>query len=91
MSIEDEGFADVPFTSDESEDTPPVEIPYDSLSLVALRGLIEEFVSRAGTDYGLHEKSMESKVEDVMTQLASGEARVVYDPKTETANIVRGQ
>jgi uncharacterized protein YheU (UPF0270 family) len=66
----------------------PVEIPSDQLSPEALRGLVEEFVTRDGTDYGAIERSVEEKVAALSAQLASGEARIVYDPETETANIV---
>jgi uncharacterized protein YheU (UPF0270 family) len=58
------------------------------LSRDALRGLIEEFVTREGTDYGLREKDLEEKVQDVERQPRSGEARIVYDLVEERANIV---
>ncbi len=65
-----------------------VDVPYTALSPGALVRLVEEFVTRAGTDYGAHERAVDQKVADVMRQLAHGEARIVYDPETETANIV---
>jgi uncharacterized protein YheU (UPF0270 family) len=65
-----------------------VGIDYRDLSAEALRGLIEEFVTREGTEYGLREKSLEDKVRDVERQLESGEARIVYDRVEEQANIV---
>jgi uncharacterized protein YheU (UPF0270 family) len=64
------------------------ELSPDELSPEALRGLIEEFVTRDGTDYGAVERSVEEKIAQVRAQLASGEARLVFDPTTETANIV---
>ena len=70
------------------ETSEPVEIPYEQLSPEALRGLIEEFVTRDGTDYGAAERSLESKISQVRELLARGEARVVFDPETGTANIV---
>lgn len=66
----------------------PVEIPPDQLSPEALRGLVEEFVSRDGTDYGAVERSLEQKVRDVLRQLERGEARIVFDPETESVNVV---
>jgi uncharacterized protein YheU (UPF0270 family) len=66
-----------------------VSVDYRDLSPEALRGLMEEFVSREGTDYGLRERSFEDKVRDVERQLESGEARIVYDLFEERANIVR--
>jgi uncharacterized protein YheU (UPF0270 family) len=65
-----------------------VPVDYRALSKEALRGLIEEFVTREGTDYGFYEKAFEDKVRDVERQLASGEARIVYDTVDERANIV---
>lgn len=58
------------------------------LSSEALRGVIEEFITREGTDYGLVEASLERKVADVERQLACGEARIVFDTVEETVQIV---
>ena len=64
------------------------ELSPDQLSPRALRGLVEEFVTRDGTDYGAVERSVEDKIARVEAQLASGEVRLVFDPETESANIV---
>jgi uncharacterized protein len=63
-------------------------IPYDKLSREALQGLIEEFVTRDGTDSGYTKSSLEENVAMVMKQLHSGEAFIVYDEGTMTTNIV---
>ena len=63
-------------------------VPHTALSPEALRGLVEELVTRDGTDYGEHEKTLERKIADVMRQLERGEAKIVFDPDTETANVV---
>jgi uncharacterized protein YheU (UPF0270 family) len=65
-----------------------IEIPPSALSEEALRGLIEEFVTRAGTDYGAVERTIEEKIADVRRQLSRGEAKIVYDPESDSANIV---
>ena len=52
--------------------------------------IIEEFVLREGTDYGQGEYSLEEKVADVERQLERGVARIVFDPKSETCDIVAG-
>jgi uncharacterized protein YheU (UPF0270 family) len=70
------------------EEAPGTEVSLDDLSAGALRGLVEEFVTRDGTDYGAVERSVEEKIADVLAQLRAGEARIVFDPGTETANIV---
>lgn len=59
-----------------------------ALSREAFRGLLEEFVTREGTDYGLHEASFEAKLRDVARQIERGEARIVYDRAEDRANIV---
>ena len=64
-----------------------VELSPDDLSPEALRGLVEEFVTREGTDYGAVERGLEEKIAQVLAQLRSGEARLVFDPETGTANI----
>jgi len=65
-----------------------VELSPDDLSPEALRGLVEEFVTRDGTDYGDVERSVDEKIAQVMVQLASGEAHIVFDPKAESTTIV---
>lgn len=70
------------------KDEQAVDVPYTHLSLEALRGLVEEFVTREGTDYGLREKTLEEKIADVMRQIERGEARIVFDLETQTANIL---
>lgn len=64
-------------------------IPYDQLSQTALQGVVEEFVTREGTDYGEIETPLETKISQVMAQLKSGKAVMVFDPESETCNILR--
>ena len=72
------------------EDTPaePVAIPHEELSPEALRGVVESFVLREGTDYGEREVQLEQKVAHVLRQLERGEARIMFDPNTESIDIV---
>jgi hypothetical protein len=65
-----------------------VEIPHERLSPATLEQVIESFVNREGTDYGLRERSLEQKVRDVVQQLENGEAVIVFDPEDESLNIV---
>lgn len=69
----------------------PVDVPHTALSADALRGLVEEFVTRDGTDYGVRERTVEEKVRDVMRQLERGEVKIVFDPATRSANLVRAR
>ena len=65
-----------------------VELDPEQLSPGALRGLVEEYVTREGTDYGQGYWSLEDKVARVFRQLDRGEARIVFDLELESASIV---
>jgi uncharacterized protein YheU (UPF0270 family) len=65
-----------------------IEVPHTQLSPEALRGVVESFVLREGTDYGAREYTLEEKVRHVMLQLQRGDARIVFDPHTETVQIL---
>lgn len=69
----------------------PLIIPHTELSTDALRGVIESFVLREGTDYGEQECSLEEKVAQVMDQLVRGEVHIVFDPHTSSVDIVTAQ
>ena len=57
-------------------------IPHQRLSSEALRGVIEAFVTREGTDYGEHAVALETKVVQIRQQLDAGTAVIVYDEET---------
>lgn len=63
-------------------------INQSDLSDNALNGLIEEFVSRDGTDYGDKELSLTDKCERLKVILAQGEAKIVFDTKAEQVSII---
>jgi uncharacterized protein YheU (UPF0270 family) len=72
-----------------SQETPePIEVPYGELSAELLNAVIESFVLREGTDYGEKEFSLEDKVARVIRQLKKGEARILFDPESESVTIV---
>ena len=73
-------------TSDPSQE--PVFVPHTELSAEALRAVVESFVLREGTDYGEHECSLEQKLAHVYRQLERAEAQIVFDPNTQTIDIV---
>jgi uncharacterized protein YheU (UPF0270 family) len=66
-----------------------IDVPHTELSSDALRGLIEHFVLREGTDYGQVEYSLADKVAAVIKQLERGQAKIVFDEKEESFDIVR--
>ena len=53
--------------------------------------MIEEFVTRDTTDYGVSEKRLDEKVADVMRQLERGEARIVLEPEDQRVHIAPGR
>jgi len=65
-----------------------VIIPYKRLGAKTLQNLVEDFVTRDGTDYGEVEVPLKTRVAQVMELLRTGKAVVVFDPDTETANIL---
>jgi uncharacterized protein len=62
-------------------------IPVNKLSPDALQGVIEEFISRNGTDYGEIASSLETNFRQVKYKLEIGSAVLVFDDKTKTTNI----
>jgi hypothetical protein len=70
------------------ESPDPLVIPPAELSPDALRGVVEAFVLREGTDYGATEFTLGQKVAHVLAQLERGEARIVFDPATESVDIL---
>ncbi|HEX3603758.1 MAG TPA: YheU family protein [Steroidobacteraceae bacterium] len=65
----------------------PVEVPYGELSAELLHAVVESFVLREGTDYGVREFSLEDKVAGVIRQLKKGEAKILFDPESESVTI----
>ncbi len=63
-------------------------IPYEKLSTEALERLIEEFVTRDGTDTGYEKKSLGNDVAMVKRQLKRSDVVIVYDQSAKTSNIV---
>jgi uncharacterized protein YheU (UPF0270 family) len=62
-------------------------IPVNKLTAKALQGVIEEYISRTGTDYGEIEASSETNYRQVKYKLKNGSAVLIFDDETETTNI----
>ena len=65
-----------------------IEIPYSQLDPDTLRRMIQEFVSRDGADWAELGCSLDDKVEQVLAQLRAGQVKVVFDLRSQTANLV---
>jgi uncharacterized protein YheU (UPF0270 family) len=76
------------WSEDPRERPPPVDVPHTDLSPDALRGVVEVFVLREGTDYGEYDVPFETKVQQVLRQLERGEAKIRFDPVTESVDIL---
>jgi uncharacterized protein YheU (UPF0270 family) len=76
------------FKEMDEESLSAVVVPHTELNPELLRSVIESFVLREGTDYGEREFSLEDKVRRVMRQLERGEAQIVFDPRTDSVDIV---
>jgi uncharacterized protein YheU (UPF0270 family) len=72
----------------EEEDSKPVEVPHTELAPSTLRAVVESFVLREGTDYGVQDATMDRKVADVIRQLERREAVIMYDPVSDSVDIV---
>jgi uncharacterized protein len=72
----------------ETEHAEPIVIPHRELSPEALRGVMESFVLREGTDYGEREVSLDQKVAQVLRLLERGEARIIFDATLQSVDIV---
>jgi uncharacterized protein len=66
----------------------PVVVPYTELAPELLHAVVESFVLREGTDYGEREISLPSKVARVINQLKSGEAKIMFDPESDSVTII---
>ncbi|MET1218450.1 MAG: YheU family protein [Glaciecola sp.] len=62
-------------------------IPHTELDPDTLYAVIESFVLREGTDYGMEEASMAEKIAQVKAQLDSGHAVLVYSELHESVDI----
>ncbi len=61
-----------------------MRIPHTQLSPVVLRAVVEEFVTRDGTDHSM----VERRIEKVLHQFDTGRVDLHFDPETGTCNIL---
>ena len=65
-----------------------IEIPLNELSADALQGVLEEYVSRDGTDYGELELSLQQKTQRLLQQWQRKEVVLVFDNDTESTSFL---
>ena len=73
---------------DETPAATMVEIPIAELDPATLLNVVDDLVTRDGTDYGAEERTREQKTRALMRQLERGEAKLVFDPATETIGLM---
>ena len=66
-----------------------MEIPHSQVPEQTLLAIIEEFISREGTDYGHREYTLDEKVEKVKSPLLNGEIKLLFDSETSSCNLVK--
>lgn len=64
-----------------------MRIPHTELSPATLRAVVQEFVTRDGTDLS----SIERRIETVLSQLETGRVALHFDEQTDTCNIVTNE
>jgi uncharacterized protein YheU (UPF0270 family) len=75
----------------DDEEAGVIEIPSQTLSADALAGIVQEFASRDGTDYGEFEFSLADKVSQVEAQLKSGHLSLLFDPVSQSCQLVNSR
>ena len=63
-------------------------IPYDSLAADTLETILDDIVSRDGTDYGDYDLSVSQKREQALRALRNGEAVLLFDTESETIKMI---
>jgi len=64
-----------------------VEVPWDALETDTLTALVEEFVSREGTDYGDVELSLDQKVQQVVAGLKNKGYVILFDQELQSCQV----
>lgn len=68
-----------------------IEIPWEKVPEQTLTHILEEIVTRDGTDYGAVEKSVATRVEQARSSLQKGRAVLAWDEETESASLIERQ
>ena len=63
-------------------------IPTDQMDKETLTAVLEEFITREGTDYGEHEWTLEAKLNQLHAQLAACKACLCYDPVGQSCSVL---
>jgi uncharacterized protein YheU (UPF0270 family) len=65
----------------------PLVIPHEELNPDTLRAMLEDFVTRNGTEYGEIETPIAERIDFVLRQLRAGKAFILYDAESASFTI----
>lgn len=65
-----------------------IEVPWDAIESDTLHRLVEEFVTREGTDYGQVEIDLETKVQQIINGLKKRQWLIIVDTAMQNTHIV---
>jgi uncharacterized protein YheU (UPF0270 family) len=65
-----------------------IEIPWQNLPEETLSRMLEEIVTRDGTDYGAQERPVSARLEEAKTSLREGKALLTWDEESESASLI---
>ncbi len=63
-------------------------IPIDSINPDTLMTILEDIVTRDGTDYGDYELSSQQKCQQALNSLKAGDAVLLFDTESETIKLL---
>lgn len=66
-----------------------LRVPPERLNPETLQGLLEEFASRDGTDYGERETPLDARVDRLRRQLQAGDLQLLFDAASESWDLLR--
>ncbi|HEY7774611.1 MAG TPA: YheU family protein [Marinagarivorans sp.] len=66
-------------------------IPPAKLDPEVLNSILEEFITREGTDYGLDELNLQEKVAKLYPQVLKGEVLILFDEQYQTLQLINKQ
>ena len=69
----------------------PIEIQAHQISNEALDGVIQNFILREGTDYGVVEIDYNKKKEQIQKQIDHGHVKIIFDQSSETVSLITAQ
>ncbi len=65
-----------------------IRVPIERIEPETLDGLLQEFASRDGTDYGERETPLHERVAQLRRQLGASELQLLFHPETQSWDLV---